>query len=148
MKKVNIGIVVGLIAGFLLWPQIQRGFVRYVMPAHYVVDYMIDKCNPVLAGKPVDEGLVIDSMTREGEKVYYCYTVDEEVLDMNCLDENRDVMKENISEDLGQLSGDEKIGFQKIADSDMLLIYCYVGNITGRTLELTFNAEDLKKIFQ
>ncbi|MBO4674014.1 MAG: hypothetical protein J5616_06670 [Bacteroidaceae bacterium] len=146
-KKVNIWIVIGLVAGFILWFPMQRMVVRYLMPASNVVDLMIKECNKKIVGWELEPGMVVDTMKREGNNVYYCYTVDEGNIDMDAMEENQLVIKKNIAFDFIKLSGDEKLGYQRMADAHMNLIYLYKGSITGRTLELTFTSEDLDRIF-
>lgn len=146
-KKIAICIVFVFVVGVFMWLVMPRVIVRYVLPAPYVVDLMIDECNKKTKGWELEPGIVLDTMKREGDHVYYCYTVDEGNVNMDAMEEHLYGIKQNIILVLFRLQGNEKIGFQRMADAHMQLIYRYEGSITGRTLELTLTPDDLDRIF-
>lgn len=146
-KKLAICIVFVLVAGVFMCFAMQRVLFRYVLPAPYVVDLMIDGCNKKAEGWELEPGIVWETTKREGDCVYYCYKVDEGDVNMDAMEKNLSEIKKNIFFDLLRLKGDEKLGFQRMADAHMQLIYRYEGSITGRTLELTLTPDDLDRIF-
>lgn len=89
----------------------------------------------------IDEGLEMVSVEDDGENVIYTCSADEELFDMDLMESMKGDLKGSIAETLNDLSAQDFI--KALRQENHGIIYRYVGNKTGKQVDIVFDNDDL-----
>ena len=92
----------------------------------------------------VDAATLLEKVVVEGNEVVYLYQIDESVVDMESLEANAGMMRDNVKNML-ENGGEAVLHFMKrVIDTGRSLGYRYTGTESGKKVELVFTNEELQ----
>lgn len=109
------------------------------------VQRIIDESNK---GFPIElsEGIMATGIELEGDNVVYNYVVSESIVNLDALSKNKASLKSGLVQNLG--SGSSQKLIEMAVENGLGLLYRYKGVDSGRTIEVNFDAKEVKEILE
>lgn len=90
----------------------------------------------------IGNGMIMESVTLEGNNVVYAIEVDEEISDMELLRINEDMIREEMVKQFGNPVVANELNI--MASAGCAVVYRYIGDTSGDTFEIRFSNRELK----
>lgn len=94
----------------------------------------------------IDEATTLNKLTIEADKVVYNYTVDEKIVNITAMKENRERMKQTIKGSLKMAEPSLRKFLETCVKDNKGLAYRYVGNTSKKSIEYIFTVAELKAL--